>query len=215
MLKDESWEAHYGKEKSELIYPDENLVRLLKKNLAGLGDTPKITAVDLGCGSGRHLKLLGDLGISNAIGLDPSAKALAMSRRHYPGTLLQGNNKQIPIRDQAADIVIAWGSLHYNSKDDLKEMVDEIHRILKPDGFLFATLRSSRDTYLKKGKHIGNDTWITDLSDIQGSMVSFYEEHEMRTAFSIFTEFSYGLMERTLIGELSSLISHWIIEARP
>lgn len=215
MAKQASWESHYAKDKSELAYPDENLVRLLKKSLPVMGDLSSLTAVDLGCGSGRHLKLLAELGVQKIIGLDASSKALALSRRHCPGPLLRGNNKHIPLKDHAADIVIAWGSLHYNSKYDLIAMLEEIQRILRRNGILFATLRTSRDSCLKKGKHLGNDMWITELADIQGSVVSFYSEDEMRTAFSIFKVFSYGLMERTIMGDMSSLISHWIIEARP
>ena len=213
-MKAQSWDKHYTSVKSELLYPDENLVRLLKKYILLVGDPSKITAVDLGCGSGRHMKLLAELGISGCVGIDTSFNALVISRKHCPGPLLQGNNKHIPLKDNVADIIIAWGSLHYNNKIDLITMLEEIQRILKHDGCLFATLRSSRDTYLKKGKHLGNDTWITDLHDINGSIASFYTEDELKTAFSIFREFTYGLMERTLMGDMSSMISHWIIQSR-
>ena len=93
-------------------------------------------------------------------------------------------------------------------------MLSGIRRILRPGGQFLATLRCSRDTYLKKGRHLGNDTWVTDLKDIKGSMASFYNEPELRKELSIFGEFTYALMERTLMGDLSSLISHWVIHAR-
>lgn len=214
MLKTQSWDRHYGSAKSELLYPDENLVRILKKHVLNAGDISAMTAVDLGCGSGRHMKLLAELGLTEIVGIDASFEALVISRKHCPGPLLQGNNKHLPIKDKVADIIIAWGSLHYSNKIDLIAMLEEIQRILKRDGCLFATLRSSRDTYLKKGRHLGNDTWITDLHDINGSIASFYSEDEVNTAFSIFSEFSYGLIERTIMGDMSSLISHWIIQSR-
>jgi ubiquinone/menaquinone biosynthesis C-methylase UbiE len=213
-LKTQTWDQHYGMAKSELLYPDENLVRLLKKHLINAGDASAMTGVDLGCGSGRHLKLLSELGLTSIVGIDTSLKALVISRKHCPGPLLQSNNNHLPFKDKIADIIIAWGSLHYSSKIDLTAMLEEIQRILKRDGCLFATLRSNRDTYLKRGRHLGNDTWITDLHDINGSIVSFYSEDELKTAFSIFSEFSYGLIERTTVGDISSLISHWIIQSR-
>jgi SAM-dependent methyltransferase len=212
-MRETSWESHYTAGKSELLYPDENLVRLLKKNRL-LGSPAELTAVDLGCGSGRHLRLLADLGIPRVIGLDSSYNALVISRRQCPGPLLQGNNLSLPLKSGSADIVIAWGSLHYNNKYDLIAMLEEILRILKIGGCLFATLRSSRDTYLKRGRHLGNDTWITDLNDISGSTASFYNEDELKVSFSIFSEFTYGLMERTLMGDITALISHWVIQAR-
>lgn len=213
-MKPRQWEEHYTSKRSELRYPDENLVRLLMKNLPG-NDAPSVaTVIDLGCGSGRHIKLLSDLGVSSVIGMDASYNALAISKKWHPGLLLQADNLHLPVKDESADIVIAWGSLHYCVKEELAPMLDEIRRVLKKGGALLATLRSSRDTYLKKGKHVGNDTWITDLNDIHGSIASFYTEGELRETFLPFREFRYGLMERTLVGNLTSLISHWVIEAR-
>lgn len=212
-MKPRQWEDHYTSARSELSYPDENLVRLIRKSLSRFGELAGITAVDVGCGSGRHLKLLSELGIPRTIGMDASYNALSISRKWRPGLLLQADNMHLPLKDGSADIVIAWGSLHYNVKEDLSPMLQEISRVLKKGGALFATLRSSRDTYLKKGKHLGDDTWVTDLGDIHGSIASFYNEDELRKAFSSFGTFTYGLMERTLVGDMSSLISHWVIEA--
>jgi ubiquinone/menaquinone biosynthesis C-methylase UbiE len=206
-----SWDNHYTRSKSELQYPDENLVRLLNKFLR---DTGTMTAVDLGCGSGRHLRLLAEIGIARIIGLDASHEALLVSRKTGQSRLIQGNNTRLPLQDGSADIIIAWGSLHYNVKSDLAPMLAEIMRILKPGGHVFATLRSSRDTYLKRGTHLGNDTWVTDLKDISGTTASFYSESELRNELSVFGEYAYGLIERTLLGDMSSLISHWIIHAR-
>ncbi len=92
-------------------------------------------------------------------------------------------------------------------------MLAEISRILTPRGHLFATLRTNRDTYMRKGKNIGNDTWITDLDDINGTVASFYAEDEMVRGFSLFGTLEYGLVERTLIGNTSALISHWVVHA--
>jgi hypothetical protein len=93
-------------------------------------------------------------------------------------------------------------------------MLDEIKFILKTNGLFFATLRSSRDTHLKRGEHKGNNEWITDLNDISGSSVSFYSEEELQKEFSIFSHFEYGLIERSIIGDINKIISHWIISAK-
>ena len=53
------WQAHYTKKKSELHYPDENLVRLLASYLKDR-EAAEVSAADIGCGSGRHLNLLKD-----------------------------------------------------------------------------------------------------------------------------------------------------------
>jgi SAM-dependent methyltransferase len=211
-MTDNRWDLHYTKEKSELVYPDENLVRLLKKRLSGQPHS-SIIAVDLGCGSGRHLGLLNDLSVAHAIGLDSSTHALRLAQKRFPRRLVRADISGLPLKDSAADIAIAWGSLHYGEKERLPALLGEIMRILAPGGHLFATLRSSRDTYLKKGRHLGNDVWVTSLDDLDGSIVSFYTEDELVRSMSKFGKVEYGLIERTLVGDIGVVISHWVVHA--
>ncbi len=211
-MTEPQWDNHYARERSRLSYPDENLVRLIRKDITSGAIDPSLPAVDLGCGSGRHLKLLGEHGFSAVIGTDNSFRALDLARGYSP-LLIQSDNRSVALKSGSAGLVIAWGSLHYGRKEDLPPMVNEIRRILRPAGKLYATLRCEKDTFLKKGKHIGNDTWITDLDDIAGSTVSFYGENELKKIFSVFTLFRYGLAERSLVGDTGSIISHWVIQA--
>jgi SAM-dependent methyltransferase len=209
----QSWQNHYTRKKSELAYPDENLVRLLSVYLRSRPGAVPVRAVDLGCGSGRHMKLLSDFSVDHIIGLDNSLNALSIARNACDCTLIQADNSWIPLKDESADIVIAWGSLHYDHKERLPGMLGEIHRILKPEGRLFATLRSSRDTMLKSGKHLGNNVWETALNDIRGALISVFSEDELAGYFQGFSRMKYGLMERTIPGDMNSRVSHWIIEA--
>jgi SAM-dependent methyltransferase len=215
MLELQAWNNHYTKVKSILTYPDENLVRMLKAYLADntSKDLKSLVSIDLGCGTGRHLKLLYESGFQNIIGLDTSMNALTICKGLYSFPLIHADNKSLSFKDSVFDVAISWGSLHYCSKDFLSEQIAEIHRIMNKGGYFFGTLRSEKDTYLKKGKHIGNDTWITDLADIKNSVVSFYNENELNTALSIFSKFEYGIIERTIIGDIKKRISHWIFWA--
>jgi len=205
------WQAHYTKEKSELRYPDENLVRLLASYLKGR-DAVEVSAVDIGCGSGRHLNLLKDFNIHKIIGIDNSPGALSIAA-NTQSPLIAGDNRALPLKNESADIIIAWGSLHYSHKNELPVMINEILRVLKTGGCLFATLRSSRDTLMRRGTHLGNDVWETSLNDIAGATVSFFSENELDACFSPFFRMQYGLIERTLVGDTGSLISHWVINA--
>jgi ubiquinone/menaquinone biosynthesis C-methylase UbiE len=209
------WDKHYKSAKSVLMYPDENLVRLVKAylNVKSDRDIENISAIDLGCGTGRHLKMLHETGIKQIIGLDYSMNGLKICKEIYPVPLVQADNSYLPFIDASFDIAVSWGSLHYCEKDRLAKQIGEICRILKKGGRFFGTLRSDKDTYLKKGRHIGNDTWITNLDDIKNSVVSFYNENELKSCFKIFSKFEYGVIERTIIGDMSKRISHWIFRA--
>ena len=204
------WDKHYRNKKSVLTYPDENLVRMLMHYLEEHMPN-ELTALDLGCGSGRHLKLLSDMNIINITGLDNSFNALEISKIYAP--VIQADNKALPFKRDSYDLAISWGSLHYCDKDTMKKQLKEMHRVLKQGGVLFGTLRSERDSHIKRGRHTGNNTWVTDLNDIKGSVVSFYSEFELKSEFNIFDNFEYGLIERTIAGDMNKKISHWIFSA--
>lgn len=212
-MRNSNWDSHYVKSKSVLMYPDENLVRLVTGIAGGLPGEG-IKAVDIGCGSGRHIAMLEDSGIKFVCGTDYSMNALNICRDSGFRLLANCDNALFPFRDETFDIAVAWGSLHYTSKEGMKSMLAEVKRIMKKGAYLFATLRRDNDTYLRTGIHLGNNTWKTGLNDLTGSTVSFFSEDELKDTFSIFKKTGYGWMERTIIGDTSKIISHWIISAR-
>ena len=212
-MNSSEWNLHYTRGKSVLNYPDENLVRMLSHELAARG-TNKLRALDTGCGSGRHLFLLKDRGIDFAAGSDYSLNALDICRNAGEKLLINCDNRALPFRDSSFDIVIAWGSLHYSLKEDTHSMVNELLRITAPGGVLLATLRRDNDTYLRTGEHLGNNVWRTKLHDIAGSTVSFYSEDEVKDIFSGFSGLKLGFMERSIVGDTSKVISHWVVSAR-
>ena len=208
------WNSHYSKSKSDLSYPDENLVRLLAVKFPDIENREKLKVLDIGCGSGRHLMLLKNYGFKNFYGTDYSLNALSLSNEYFSSSLINCDNKNLPFADNSFDIAIAWGSLHYSDKKDFEIMLGETRRVLKKEGNLFATLRNERDSYLKTGTHLGEGTWRTGLDDLSGTTVSFFREDELKKYFSTFRECSYGWMERTIIGDTSKVISHWVISAK-
>jgi ubiquinone/menaquinone biosynthesis C-methylase UbiE len=212
-MKKSEWNSHYKKHKSVLSYPDENLVRLVSRKLKETGGGSNLNAIDIGCGSGRHLALLEDSGIKGVYGSDFSFNALNICKDNGFPFVINCDNKNLPFFDGTFDIAVAWGSLHYSSKDEMRIMLGEVKRIIKKGGSLFATLRRDNDTYLKTGTHMGNNTWRTGLDDLTGTLASFFSEDEVKDIFSIFDNFSYGWMERTIIGDTGKVISHWVITA--
>lgn len=213
-MKKREWNSHYKKNKSVLTYPDENLVRLIAREIKNNGGENQLNAIDIGCGSGRHMALLENSGIGGVYGTDYSLNALNICKDAGLPLVINCDNKNMPFREETFDIAIAWGSLHYSSKDEMRLMLEEVKRIIKRGGSLFATIRRDNDTYLKTGTHLGNNTWSTGLDDLTGTVVSFFNEDELKDIFSIFESFSYGWMERTVIGDTSKVISHWIISAK-
>ena len=213
MTGDQKWNQHYERPKSRLSYPDENLVRILSKSLFEVEKKENLNALDIGCGSGRHLSLLSDFGITKIIGLDYSMPSLVLSKNHPHSFLINADSEKLPFGDMKIDLALCWGSLHYSDKKSFSTKVSEIFRILKHGGFLLGTLRSNRDTFMRRGKETGDNVWVTDLDDIKGSTVSFYDDKELSEGFKQFKDFEYGLMERTPLGS-DKVISHWYFSAK-
>lgn len=207
------WNTHYQRDKSSLSYPDENLVRMVQRWTREQDSIDAMHVLDLGCGSGRHLKLLKETGFNHIYGTDYSTEGLELAKNWSP-SLVQCDNRSLPCRDETFNAVVAWGSLHYAMKDDTLLMVQELHRVIKQGGMLFATLRSSHDTMMRRGDHLGNDQWQTTLDDIAGSVVSFFSEDETRQLFSGRFDLSLGLMERTTVGKLDEKVSHWLVQGK-
>lgn len=213
-MKKNEWNEHYSKDKSLLLYPDENLVRLVSHELKRYSPEQHIRAIDIGCGSGRHVHLLNKYDINSVIASDYSFNALNVCRDTGVDNTVNCDNRYLPFKNSLFDIAVAWGSLHYSEKDQITVMLDEIKRVMKQNGVLFTTLRRDNDTYLKRGSHLGGDTWITDLADLHGATVSFFSEDEIISIFKSFNEFRYGWMARSIVGNPDKIVSHWIISAR-
>jgi len=100
--------------------------------------------LDIGCGSGRNLKLLEDLGCE-IHGIDPSAQAIDSCRRQlksfkqdnfYLGSLLNH-----PFDKEAFDVVICNALFHFaNDQETFHTWAEKAWLALKPNGLFFARL---------------------------------------------------------------------------
>lgn len=92
------------------------------------------TTVEVCCGRGEALRLLGDR-IERGIGVDVSLNMLEFGARQLPAGrhhLIQGDATMLPLRDNIADTVITLGGIHH--VNDRHKMFAEVFRILKPGG---------------------------------------------------------------------------------
>jgi ubiquinone/menaquinone biosynthesis C-methylase UbiE len=103
--------------------------------------------LDLGCGTGRTLPLLGQ---TRAVGLDPSLPALRRARRRAAGAVLvQASAEALPFRDACFDTVLS--GLVLCSVGDPARGLAEVRRVLRPEGTLRA-LEHVRSTATWSGR---------------------------------------------------------------
>jgi SAM-dependent methyltransferase len=98
---------------------------------------PPFTILDFGCGPGRDLKTLTDLG-HVAIGLEGSAKFVAMARGQGHEVWEQDFLK-LNLPDNRFDGIFANASLFHVPSCELPRVLRELRATLKPGGVLFSS----------------------------------------------------------------------------
>jgi SAM-dependent methyltransferase len=99
---------------------------------------PPFTILDLGCGPGRDLVTFTKLG-HTAIGLDGSARFVAMARAECGCTVWQQDFLALDLPPSCFDGVFANASLFHVPTRELPRVLGELHAALKPNGVLFSS----------------------------------------------------------------------------
>jgi len=106
--------------------------RVIDAFVALSGLRPSARVADLGCGSGTFTTLLKAAGF-DCVGLDISAKLIAVGRRKYPDVeLLEGDIEHLPFPDGSFDGVLLSGVVHHFP--DPSRCAAEVCRVLRPGG---------------------------------------------------------------------------------
>ncbi|WP_040897194.1 class I SAM-dependent methyltransferase [Xenococcus sp. PCC 7305] len=90
--------------------------------------------LDLCCGAGQTTKFL--VAKSNQVtGLDISPVALARAKQKVPqAKYVEGLAQNIPLPDRQFDLVHTSSALHEMTTKELAQILQEVHRVLKPGG---------------------------------------------------------------------------------
>ena len=135
-------------------------------------------ALDLGCGSGRHLPLLAQHGF-HPVGIDRSASAVIQSRRFNPGIpLAQASALALPFADEAFDFVLAWGVLFHLHPDRLIDALRDIRRVLSRDGTTILHALDPADWRRDPNAGPGHRRALTS-THMDGVIDSFYTPEEI------------------------------------
>lgn len=117
---------------SRLLMTENLLRREILPRFAGR--KPRI--LDLGCGTGMFLQRR--QAEADAIGTDIAPEALVHCRERGIDKLIRADAVQIPLADSSVDIVTAFDLIEHVTDDHA--LISEVHRVLRPGGFLMATV---------------------------------------------------------------------------
>jgi ubiquinone/menaquinone biosynthesis C-methylase UbiE len=123
---DEWYETDFGKYAASA--QNELMMNLLKP-------LPGQSLLDIGCGTGNHLRLFGKSGV-DAAGLEPSVFMLKRAKEKQEGEckLMLARGEQLPIKDDAFDLSILFTTLEFCQ--DPAEVLKEVGRVTKKRIFI-------------------------------------------------------------------------------
>ncbi|MCC5605603.1 class I SAM-dependent methyltransferase [Nostoc sp. CHAB 5834] len=102
--------------------------------LQGLTIHSDTQVLDLCCGSGQTTEFLVKLS-QNVTGLDASPKSLQRARQNVPlAVYLEAFAEEMPFADNLFDVVHTSVALHEMQPEQLRKIISEVYRVLKPGG---------------------------------------------------------------------------------
>jgi len=151
--------------------------------------------LDIGCGIGLDSEYLTDQGYK-VIALDYSLAALKLTCRAVEKARLAQVDirKNFPFRDSAFQIIISNLCLHYFNWNKTLAIVEEIHRILKPGGYLVARFNSIKDMHYGA---VGHAEIEPDYYSVFGMGKRFFDRANLEELFKNQWEF-LSLEESTI-----------------
>ena len=215
MAFDNNWDSKIYKKESQINqYPYDQIVssvhRYFKKDKV---ISKKLKATELGCGTGNNLKFLCEFGFNEVIGIDGSVEAINIAKKfmkkHNQCKLHVDDFNKINIKSNYTDLCIDRGAITHNSKADIKNILKEVYRILKPDGFFISSVFSDYHYAFKESTKtknfrtaFKNETGIKD-----GLIASFFSQNEIKEFYNNFKAelISHDIKENIILNQRSAM----------
>ena len=120
------------------------------------------SVIDVACGEGYGSAMLARVAKS-VVGIDVAAEAVEHAAATYGSyknlAFLQGSAESLPCADRSCDVVVSFETIEHLAAQE--EMLDEIRRVLRPDGFLVIS-SPNRPVYRSLRDHL-NEFHVKEL----------------------------------------------------
>ena len=176
----EYWEDFFGSVITDEIKYDDWLERF--QNEVNNCKTP---IIDLGCGIGNDTKYLIEKG-KEVIPCDFSPIAIQNINKNFPEikrTEVFDMTKGLPFEEDYTELIIADLSIHYFIEKVTFYILEEIKRVLKPNGTLLFRVNSINDTNYGAGSGKEIEHHLYEVSIQNGSLKRFFDKEDINKFF--------------------------------
>jgi len=177
-------------------YPESRIIRVFHRIIKHHITKGKI--LDFRCGNGIHLKYFQELGFE-PYGCDASVEAIKLAKKNMP------NNQNhlfvspyvpnlLSIFKTKFDLIMANYSLYYLNDEDMRDVINQFHKLLKEDGLIFVSMMSKECYYYDLYSHIKNGLYCVQFKGrVNVNLnVNMKSKEEMLNLFSKFTKLHIG-----------------------
>lgn len=204
-------------------YPTEHILIFVAKNYYKVRNRGDVRILEIGCGSGANLLFLSQEKFQ-AYGLDHSAFAIEMAGeflRKYDSSanLKTGCATSLPYEDSYFDACVESNSIHCNTTQDIQQIFDEIHRVLKPGGKFYGIAVSDSSVEFGTGKKIDERTFdLSETKSFRGQfdgfpVIHFFGREEIIKLAKRFSSCTLELdLTRYETGGNQSPLGYWLIQ---
>ncbi|MGO9903232.1 MAG: class I SAM-dependent methyltransferase [Solirubrobacteraceae bacterium] len=212
------WDSLHEQARFRPSYPSEHVVRFLARR-ACVHLPWRQRALDIGVGGGRHTILLAKFGYA-VDGVDISAEGIRQTQNvlaedGVSAELRQASMGLLPFAPDTFDVVLSVGVFYYGTAAEGQAAIDEVRRVLKPNGEALVVMRTARDVRRGRGEALGDEAYrlLTHDTNEYGTIQHFLTEQAVRDAFAGFSELQFELTETTFANR-TARNSDWLISVR-
>lgn len=179
-------------------YPTEELVRFVARNYYSVPDRGKVKILDLGCGTGAATWFMAREGFS-VTGIDGSKTAIKIAEKRFTleglkGDFAVGDIIDLDYGNGTFDCVTDIGAIQHNSYKNIKKIISEVYRVLKPGGKFFGMMIAA------------------DESQDRSRVTHYFRHGELKRLFSAFQNLNIGYVVRTK-DRHNKIIKYWLVQA--
>lgn len=202
----EKWDIVHSAGFRTTWYPMTGMVRFVARHIRkriGINDyinRKKIRRIlDLGCGNGNHIIFFAEQGFT-VYGIDISREAIKIAKKWLKqkglkAQLTVGDAEKLPYKNNYFDLVVSHGVFDHISFSKAKNAIEEVQRVLVPEGYLFITLRSTESSECGRGKKIAKNTYVLQEGYEKGLIQHFFDLKEIKELLKGFRIFDIELYE--------------------